>query len=124
MFSIFKDNSKPPSEENNSNDKVNLGSDETSRLFSDAITSSKPPESDTKDSDAQIVPESNVEDEKNGEESNPVDKNMKLVEAARKYEEMRGAQKRKYEEVEITTGEEDERNILEINCKVSSLSCV
>lgn len=31
---------------------------------------------------------------------------------------MRGAQKRKYEEVEITTGEEDERNILEINCKL------
>lgn len=43
---------------------------------------------------------------------------MRLVEAARKYEEMRGAQKRKYEEVEITTGEEDERNILEINCKL------
>lgn len=41
-----------------------------------------------------------------------------LVEAARKYEEMRGAQKRKYEEVEITTGEEEERNILEINCKL------
>lgn len=31
---------------------------------------------------------------------------------------MRGAQKRKYEEVEITTGEEDERNILEISCKL------
>lgn len=41
-----------------------------------------------------------------------------LVEAARKYEEMRGAQKRKYEEVEVTTGEEEERNILEINCKL------
>lgn len=46
------------------------------------------------------------------------DKNFSLVEAARKYEEMRGAQKRKYEEVEITTGEEDERNILEISCKL------
>lgn len=43
---------------------------------------------------------------------------MSLVEAARKYEEMRGAQKRKYDEVEITTGEEDERNVLEINCKL------
>lgn len=40
------------------------------------------------------------------------------MEAARKYEEMRGAQKRKFDEVEITTGEEDERNILEINCKL------
>lgn len=48
----------------------------------------------------------------------PTDNNMSLVEAARKYEEMRGAQKRKYEEVEITTGEEDERNILEIGCKL------
>lgn len=47
-----------------------------------------------------------------------VEDNLSLVEAARKYEEMRGAQKRKYEEVEITTGEEDERNILEINCKL------
>ena len=31
---------------------------------------------------------------------------------------MKGAQKRKYEEVEIITGEEDEENILEINCKL------
>jgi Ran-binding protein 3 len=45
-------------------------------------------------------------------------KTESLVEAARKYEEMRGAQKRKYEEVEVTTGEEDERNILEISCKL------
>lgn len=44
--------------------------------------------------------------------------NMSLVEAARKYEEMKGAQKRKYEEVETITGEEDEENILEINCKL------
>lgn len=44
--------------------------------------------------------------------------NLSLVEAARKYEEMKGAQKRKYEEVEVITGEEDEENILEINCKL------
>lgn len=31
---------------------------------------------------------------------------------------MKGAQKRKYEEVEVITGEEDEENILEINCKL------
>lgn len=41
-----------------------------------------------------------------------------MVEAARKYEELRGAQKRKYEEVETVTGEEAENNILEINCKL------
>lgn len=46
------------------------------------------------------------------------DNNLSLVEAARRYEEMKGAQKRKYEEVEIITGEEDEKNILEINCKL------
>lgn len=40
------------------------------------------------------------------------------MEAARKYEELRGAQKRKYEEVETVTGEEAENNILEINCKL------
>lgn len=44
--------------------------------------------------------------------------NMSLVEAARKYEEMKGALKRKYEEVETITGEEDEENIIEINCKL------
>ena len=43
------------------------------------------------------------------------EKTESLVEAARKYEEMRGAQKRKYEEVEVTTGEEDELNIMEIS---------
>lgn len=46
------------------------------------------------------------------------DNSMSLVEAARKYEEMKGAQKRKYEEVEVKTGEEDEKNILEMNCKL------
>jgi Ran-binding protein 3 len=56
--------------------------------------------------------------EKEATETISNDNNITLVEAARKYEEMRGAQKRKYEEVEITTGEEDERNILDINCKL------
>uniref|UniRef100_U5ESF0 Putative ran binding protein 3 n=1 Tax=Corethrella appendiculata TaxID=1370023 RepID=U5ESF0_9DIPT len=40
-----------------------------------------------------------------------------LIEAARKYEESR-AQKRKYDEVETVTGEEDERNMFESNCKL------
>lgn len=68
--------------------------------------------------------ESSNGDSENATEGNPKEPekksetNLSLVEAARKYEEMRGAQKRKYEEVEITTGEEDERNILEINCKL------
>lgn len=50
--------------------------------------------------------------------SNSSKNNLSLVEAARKYEEMKGAQKRKYQEVEVITGEEDEENILEINCKL------
>lgn len=31
---------------------------------------------------------------------------------------MKSAQKRKFEEVQLTTGEEDETNVLEINCKL------
>jgi Ran-binding protein 3 len=51
-------------------------------------------------------------------ENNKDNNNLSLIEAARRYEEMKGAQKRKYEEVEVITGEEDENNILEINCKL------
>lgn len=40
-----------------------------------------------------------------------------LSESAREYEESR-AVKRKYEEVEVITGEEDENNILKISCKL------
>lgn len=36
---------------------------------------------------------------------------------ARQYEESR-AQKRKYEEVETFTGEEDETNVMDVNCKL------
>lgn len=41
-----------------------------------------------------------------------------LEEAARRYEESRGALKRKFDEVETLTGEEDERNVVEANCKL------
>lgn len=40
-----------------------------------------------------------------------------LTESAREYEESR-ANKRKYEEVAIVTGEEDEKNVMQINCKL------
>lgn len=40
-----------------------------------------------------------------------------LNEVARVYEESR-AQKRKYEEVETFTGEEDETNVLDVTCKL------
>lgn len=93
-------------------------------MFSSALTSSKPAEKDTANDenlqgngDKQLDPAA-VGEEKESTETISSDNNLKLVEAARKYEEMRGAQKRKYEEVETTTGEEDERNILEINCKL------
>lgn len=46
------------------------------------------------------------------------DKEVKsLSESAREYEESR-ANKRKYEEVTVVTGEEDEKNVLQINCKL------
>lgn len=41
-----------------------------------------------------------------------------LLEATKKYEERCKVQKRKYEEVATKTGEEGERNICEINCKI------
>ncbi|KAL5285004.1 RANBP3 family protein [Megaselia abdita] len=41
-----------------------------------------------------------------------------LDEAAKEYEESRSAQKRKYDEVETFTGEEDETNIVDISCKL------
>lgn len=40
-----------------------------------------------------------------------------LTESAREYEESR-ANKRKYEEVAVVTGEEDEKNVLQMNCKL------
>lgn len=40
-----------------------------------------------------------------------------LTESAREYEESR-ANKRKYEEVTVVTGEEDEKNVLQLNCKL------
>ncbi|XP_014250693.1 ran-binding protein 3 [Cimex lectularius] len=44
-----------------------------------------------------------------------------LSEAAREYEEAR-AVKRKFEEVQVVTGEEEESNVLQINCKLFSWS--
>lgn len=97
-------------------------SDET-HLFSSALTSSKPAEKDIANDENLQGNGDTKKDPAGGEEKESTetissDNNLKLVEAARKYEEMRGAQKRKYEEVECTTGEEDEQNILEINCKL------
>lgn len=43
--------------------------------------------------------------------------NKSLSESAREYEESR-AVKRKYEEVEVKTGEEGETNVLQITCKL------
>lgn len=40
-----------------------------------------------------------------------------LDEAAKEYEESRSAQKRKYDEVETFTGEEDETNIIDVSLK-------
>nr|XP_023014009.1 ran-binding protein 3 [Leptinotarsa decemlineata] len=47
-----------------------------------------------------------------------------LSESAREYEETSRANKRKYEEVEVITGEEDENNILKISCKLFSFDKV
>ena len=91
-------------------------------MFSNVVTSSTTAVKESSNGDSEkgeneTDPASTTESDENKPSEAP-DNNLSLVEAARKYEEMRGAQKRKYEEVEITTGEEDERNILEINCKL------
>lgn len=83
-------------------------------LFSSPTTTTQ----DSSNGDSENTAEADPKEPEKKSETNASDNNLSLVEAARKYEEMRGAQKRKYEEVEITTGEEDERNILEINCKL------
>lgn len=43
-----------------------------------------------------------------------------LSESAREYEESRAAVKRKFEEVEVITGEEGETNVLQVGCKLFS----
>lgn len=53
-----------------------------------------------------------------GAGSKPEGGDESLEEAARRYEESRGALKRKFDEVETLTGEEDERNVVEANCKL------
>lgn len=63
-------------------------------LFSSAIKNDVKPDSSTRDKETKT-----------------------LSESAREYEESR-AVKRKYEEVEVITGEEDENNILKISCKL------
>lgn len=63
-------------------------------LFSSAIKNDVKPDSSTKEKEIKS-----------------------LSESAREYEESR-AVKRKYEEVEVITGEEDENNILKIFCKL------
>lgn len=90
----------------NSNEKSDDKSEEkpSNDLFS-AVTKSKSPEKESSNDSTQ---ESNEDNSKTGS----------LVEAAKKYEEMKSAQKRKFEEVQLTTGEEDEKNILEVNCKL------
>lgn len=102
----------------------------TGLLFSSSLGTTKSPDKE-KSSENQEDPEN--PDEKpstsasaaNQEEINGCaslsssnTNSLSLEEAAKKYEEARGAQKRKYDEVETITGEENEINILEINCKL------
>lgn len=88
-------------------------------MFSSAVLTSKPaPEKDNSNEENVAKEDDGLTQSTDTTVKDGEPKTDTLVEAARKYEEMRGAQKRKYEEVEVTTGEEDERNILEINCKL------
>lgn len=98
---LFQDkvNSSEEGESEKADETASGGGD----LFSAALTKSKSPEKECSNDSTQESTE---------------DKTKKLVENAKNYEEMKSAQKRKFEEVQLTTGEEDEKNILEINCKL------
>lgn len=92
-------------------------------LFSSVVGSQSSTETENNSQEkSQEKPkdESNETTDKNSpsSSSNNGSSQLSLVEAARKYEEMKGAQKRKYEEVSTVTGEEDEENVLEINCRL------
>lgn len=94
--------------------------DKSSNLLFSSALSTEAVNSDTLDQkEGTTEPVNKKEDDKEKDESSSNDNSsLSLVEAARRYEEMKGAQKRKYEEVEVKTGEEDEKNILEMNCKL------
>jgi Ran-binding protein 3 len=98
---------------NNKNEEENDSSISTQPI--PVCTSSKDPSSSGGDSNGS---NGDVAQTAAAMKNNSSKNNLSLVEAARKYEEMKGTQKRKYEEVEVITGEEDEENILEINCKL------
>lgn len=78
-------------------------------LFSFSGTSSSS-SAETLFSNAAVVNNDKTSADNNGEAKS-------LSEAAREYEESR-AQKRKYEEVTVITGEENEENIMQITCKL------
>lgn len=94
-------------------------STEDAPLFSSAAITTKTSPDKDKSNDENAAEDEKITQPIESAENDEEKKTESLVEAARKYEEMRGAQKRKYDEVEVTTGEEDEQNIMEIsNCKL------
>lgn len=80
-----------------------------SELFAAAAASSAPSTSG--------VASSSTKSSSNGAESKEESSVEDLTKAAREYEESR-AQKRKYDEVETFTGEENEVNVLDVNSKL------
>lgn len=80
-----------------------------SELFAVAAASSGPSSS--------AVASSSTKSSTNGSESKEESSVEDLTKAAREYEESR-AQKRKYDEVETFTGEENEVNVLDVNSKL------
>ncbi|XP_050304472.1 ran-binding protein 3 [Anthonomus grandis grandis] len=88
---VITEASPSTSSESTTNGDTSSSSD---MLFSSAVKSDAKLENATKDKDTKS-----------------------LTESARQYEESR-ANKRKYEEVQVKTGEEEETNILSISCKL------
>ncbi|XP_037948547.1 ran-binding protein 3 [Teleopsis dalmanni] len=86
------------------------------RVLSDNLNSDKP-ESSSKPNELLFSSVIENANKTNDAEGNKEAEAKSLTEVAREYEESR-AQKRKYEEVETFTGEENESNIVDINCKL------
>lgn len=126
---IDKVNDKPAASDDGSESKINSSKEETKEttaatsantsnsasnkgelLFSSALSSSN--------SDQDLANNANSTQPIAKPSEEQVEENLSLIEAARRYEEIKSSQKRKYEEVVVFTGEENDKNILEINCKL------
>ncbi|XP_063217660.1 ran-binding protein 3 isoform X2 [Bacillus rossius redtenbacheri] len=93
------------------------GSSQTNNVVGDAIATTNGTEEMLFTS---VLKKEHQSDSSSNQSERPV---KSLDQAAREYEEARSV-KRKYDQVMVVTGEEDEANVLQINCKLFAFSKV